>query len=160
MYNDYLLYKKRLEQTLNTVRAEFMGQNEKLTEHIPDSANMSAEVLADQIAHQLLFRLHLVTDITDVEIGDSRRWLGAAALFLLVRCPETDHTFGQLIKLANTDSKTLAQLNFSGWPAHYSKDLANVPRAVKVGLEAVIWRLVKPQVSRLELLEETVLQLL
>lgn len=160
MYSDYLLYKKRLEQTLNTVRAEFMGQNEKLTEHIPDSANMPAEVLADQIAHQLLFRLHLVTDMTDAEIGDSQRWLRAAALFLLVRCPETDHTFGQLIKLANTDSETLAQLNFSGWPAHYSKDLAKVPRAVKAGLETVIWLLTRPQFSRLNQLDETILQLL
>lgn len=137
-----------------------MGQNETLTKHIPDSANMPAEVLADQVAHQLLFQLHQVTDISDTEIAESRRWLRAAVLFLLARCPEEDHTYSKLIKLANTASDTLALLDFSGWPAHYSEDLSHSPHAVKMNLEAVIWFLTRPQFSRLNQLDETVLQML
>lgn len=37
--------------------------------------------------------------------------------------------------------------------------LANIPRAVKVGLEAVLWSLTKPQFSRLDQLNDAVLQL-
>lgn len=159
MYSDYLIYKKRLDQTLNTVRAEFMGQNEKLTKYIPDSAAMPPEVLADQIAQQLVMQLTQTTDLSDRELSDSWRWLRAAALFLLDRCPATDHTFGQLLKLANTDPETLALLDFSGWPAHYSHELPNVPRAVKVGLEAVIWLLTRPDHQRLLRLNEAVFRL-
>lgn len=160
MYRDYLQYKKRLDQLMDTLRTEYMGQNEKLMDHIPAAPDWPPEILADQIAHQLLFRLRLVTDMTDTEVADSWRWLRAAALFLLEQCPEGDHTYGKLITLVNTNPETLAMLDFSGWPEHYSKNLASVPRAVKAGLEAVIWMLVKPQVSRLEQLDETVLQLL
>lgn len=160
MYRDYLQYKKRLDQLLDTLRTEYMGQNKRMMDHVPAAANWPPEILADQVAHQLLFRLRLVTDMTDAEVADSWRWLRSAALFLLVQCPAEDHTYGKLITLVNTNPEVLALLDFSGWPAHYSKDLANVPRAVKVGLEAVIWMLVKPQFSRLEQLEETVLQLL
>ena len=159
MYNSYLIYKKRLENILDTLRTEYMGQNEPLTAYIPDSAAMPPEVLADQIAQQLVIQLTQVTDLDDRELCDSWRWLRAAALFLLDRCPECDHTFGQLLKLAKTASDTLALLDFSVWPAHYSHELANIPRAVKVGLEAVLWSLTKPQFSRLDQLNDTVLQL-
>ena len=156
MYSDYLIYKKRLEKTLDTLRAEYLGQNEKLLDHTPAAPNLPPEILADQIAHQLLFRLSLVTEMTDAEICDNRRWLRAAALFLLERCPEEDHIYGKLVTLANTDPETLSTLDFSGWPAHYSQELANVPRAVKVGLEAVIWMLTKPRFDLLNQLDKTV----
>ena len=83
----------------------------------------------------------------------------AVALFLLERCPEEDHIYGKLVTLANTDPETLSTLDFAGWPTHYSRELANVPRAVKLGLEAVIWMLTKPQFARLDQLDHVVQQL-
>lgn len=159
MYPEYLAYKKRLKKVLEQVYAEYMGQNRPLVELVPGCSSLPPEQLTEQITQVLVFHLPRFLDPTDAELCGSRRWLRAATLFLLMSCPEEDHTPYSLIRLADIDRETREMMNLSSLPARYRADFAaDPPTALKASLEPIFCSLAQPSKASLDSLERRLLQ--
>ena len=149
---DYPQYKERLEKALEQIRARCLGQDRRLAALVLGGAGLPPERLAEQAADVLTFHLARAGEWTDEALRDSWRWLRAAALFLWTCLPE-DRTLYGLVRLASLSRLTREALDFQGFPAHYARDLAEVPPMLKLTLEAAIWLLTEPPVQSLEALE-------
>lgn len=148
----YLQYKRTLDETLERLRAHYLGQDRPLTELIPASAGLPPEQMAERIADVLTFHLPRSAELTDAELRDSWRWLRAAVLFLW-NCAAEDRTPRSLLKLANLSPEVRDELDFSSFPAHYAREFSHVPNMLRATLEAAVWMLAEPSLQELEELQ-------
>ncbi len=116
---------------------------------VSQRAELPSERLGAGVADVLTLTLPRADGILAAdELTAARRWLRAAATYLLQFCPEEDHIPYNLLKLAQQDKEVLDILAGENLPPEQARELSNVPACMAKMPEA-IWLLTEPKMEKL-----------
>lgn len=144
MLGDEQFYLKKVDKTLERLRALFLGQETHLTAILPPHIlTQTLEEQAKHITEQIIFALAKTSSdsIPADQLTSSRIWLQDVTLYLLTQCNKEDQTFKQLKHLIVLP-QGVRDIFFSENLAHISgRTLQGNPPALLKELDGAIWYL-------------------
>ena len=136
---EFNVYLDTLDQALEQLRAQSLGQMTPLRDVLPCGALAAPRAAAKQVAQMLVLQIGQFHPLDDFEIQAYLQWLFVVCRFILT-CPEEDHTFLSILKISKLESEVRRTLlaEFDTIP--------DIPPTMASRLEEAIWRLTKPTI--------------
>lgn len=138
---DFLSYREKLNDLLDDLRAERMGQRVTFRELIPCGAMLPPRVLAQRTAQALTLWVARFEKLDERDVRAGHRWLTIACRFLAEHCPEADRSIYCLLKMARLSRETLEILAEDRIAPGDVETFAHPPYFLNSGLEHTAWEL-------------------
>ena len=142
MLSDEQFYLKKVDQTLERLRAICLGQTTLLSDILPSYLQLQAtEEQARQISEQILFALAKVSSeiISPGQMLYAQKWMQGSIHFLLQECNADDQTFKELKRLLLLPHRVRRIFFQTFCQGTYKELLDENPPAIFKDFDGAIW---------------------